>query len=135
MKGIDTNILLRLLLDDDREQADQAERYLARETRAEPCFVNRVVLCEVIWTLERVQRIDRSRVALAIDHLLRHDRLALEDADLVRVAAQRYQVGEMDFADALIGLSNHRHACEVTGTFDREAAKLDEFELVSRSSG
>jgi predicted nucleic-acid-binding protein len=129
--GIDTNVLVRYLTDDEPEMVDRAERLLERECTPDRLgFINLIVLCEVVWVLRAHYRFAREQIAAAIDALLRAPLLAVEHDDLVQRALLDFRTGKVDFADALIGLLNWRAGCEATATFDRKAAGLGTFRLL-----
>jgi predicted nucleic-acid-binding protein len=129
--GIDTNVLVRYLTDDEPEMVDRAERLLERECAPDRLgFVNAVVLCEVAWVLQRRYRFAREQIAVAIESLLHAPLLAVEHAEMAELAVKDYRSGRADFTDALIGLINRRAGCEATATFDRKAAQLDSFRLL-----
>ncbi len=131
MIGIDTNVLVRYLTNDEPEMADRAERLLERECNPDRLgFVNAVVLCEVAWVLRRRYRFGREPIAAAVEALLRAPLLAVEHAELAELALRDYRAGRADFTDALIGLINRQAGCEATATFDRRAAELDSFRLL-----
>lgn len=88
------------------------------------------MLCEIAWVLRSHYRFASEQIAAAIDALLRAPRLAIQHDDLVERALVDYRRGKIDFADVLIGLLNRSSGCEVTATFDREAAALDTFRLL-----
>jgi predicted nucleic-acid-binding protein len=131
MIGLDTNILVRFLVADDKQQADLARR-LVRErcTVEEPGFINLPVLCELVWTLDRTYGFDQKDIADAIDSILRSSTLKVESQQNVTAALHRFRREGADFPDALIAEVNRAHGCEVTATFDRKAARLDGFLLV-----
>jgi predicted nucleic-acid-binding protein len=130
--GLDTNVLVRLLVDDDAAQAHAARRFVAdRCSPEDPAFVDRVALCEMVWVLTSVHRFDRAPVADIVDKLLATEEIALEDSDVVHAALQTFRKGRVEFADALIGEVNRARGCQATATFDRKAAKLDGFMRVA----
>jgi predicted nucleic-acid-binding protein len=129
--AIDTNILLRLLLEDDAEQARQSRALVASMAAAhEPIFVNRAVLCETLWTLGRGYRYGRAQIARAIELLIAAPALRLEDADAVEEALTIFRVSGTGFVDTLIGVLNRRAGCATTYTFDRRAAATADFSAV-----
>ncbi|HEX2219437.1 MAG TPA: type II toxin-antitoxin system VapC family toxin [Gemmatimonadales bacterium] len=131
MKGLDTNGLVRLLVDDDPEQADRAEAFIRREHAAgSRCYVNKIVLCELVWVLERTYGYPRADVANALERLLHTAPLRLEGREDVRAAVRTYRDGRSDFADHLIGATNRNAGCTRTATFDRKATRLDTFEAL-----
>ena len=122
MKGIDTNVLARYLLNDDPEQAREAERFLVRECSAnDPGIVNRIVLCELVWVLERGYKLPRAQVVDLLERLFEVRQLVIEDFDDALVALRNYRKGG-GFADAFLGEVNQRLGCDYTATFDRKAA-------------
>jgi predicted nucleic-acid-binding protein len=129
--GIDTNVLVRYLTNDEPEMVDRAERLLERECTPDRLgFINLIVLCEVVWVLRAHYRFACEQIAAAIDALLRAPLLAVEHDDLVQRALHDYRTGKVDFADALTGLLNWRAGCEATATFDRKTAGLGTFRLL-----
>jgi predicted nucleic-acid-binding protein len=130
LKGLDTNVLLRLITADDLDQFERATRYLRDQGQHRPFWINSVVLCELIWALTASYKFDRPAVAAVVLLLLRSDEVALEGKQVIADALYLFQISRADFADCLIGLSNGLAGCERTATFDREAARLDEFDLI-----
>lgn len=132
MIGIDTNVLVRFFVKDDVVQLEAARPCLQSEcTVQSPGFVNRVVLCEFVWVLSRVYRIERDQVAGVLDNILHADSLTVEDEDLAEIALERYRNSDADFADCMIALTNERRGCDLTRTFDHKAVSaLAQFALV-----
>ena len=131
MIGIDTNVLVRYLTEDDPDMADRAQRLLEQECTPDRLgFINVVVLCEAVSVLRAQYRCAREAIAAAVEALLRAPLLAIEHAELAELALEDYRAGEADFTDALIGLINQRSGCEVTATFERKAGELDSFRLL-----
>jgi len=129
VRGLDTNVLLRVLVADDPEQLRRVRRFLAARPPGEPLFVNRIVVCELIWTLRRRFRFDREQIADVADRLLKSS-LVVEDYDALGFALYLYRTSGADLADCLLGVTNGLAGCARTATFDRRAAELDEFELI-----
>jgi predicted nucleic-acid-binding protein len=115
---------------DDPEQIERVRHYLRQERQHVPFWINRIVLCELVWSLTTSFKFDRERVAAVIMLLLRSDEMTIEGHQVVRDALYLFRTNKADFADCLIGLSNGLAGCERTATFDRRAARLDEFELI-----
>ena len=132
MIALDTNVLVRLLVKDDTAQLALARSYLRENCTPEnPALINRVVLAEFVWVLESCYGYPRERVAQAIDGLLAAAVLGVEDAPSVRAALARYRGDTIDFADALIAMTNLHAGASTTLTFDKNAARrLQEFSLV-----
>ena len=130
MKALDTNVLLRLLIADDADQAERATQYLLREQAHAPLLVNRIVLCELVWVLTRSLRYDREQTTHVITRILASDELQVEGRHIVRFGLYLFRVSRAGFADCMIGATNGMLGCERTATFDRRAGELDEFELI-----
>ena len=130
MKALDTNVLVRLLVSDDPEQARRAAAYIERYCTSEtPCWLNRVVLCELVWVLDRAYGYGRIEIATALEALLRTAQFKTEESDIAWAALHAYRAGA-DFADVVIALTNQRSGCEATATFDGKAMKQHGFEPV-----
>lgn len=128
MIGLDTNVLLRCFIDDDPPQATLARQFVKDQcTPNNPGFVDRVALCEFVWVLSRGYRYDRAQIAAVVENLLASQDIVLEDHECARTALRIFGGHSIGFADALIGAVNRARGCEVTATFDRDAAKLDGF--------
>ena len=103
---------------------------MADRPAGEPLFINRIVICELVWTLRRGFRLGRGQIADAVDRLLKSRVLEIEDYDALGFALYLYQTSGADLADCLLGVTNGLLGCERTATFDHRAAELDEFELI-----
>ena len=131
MIGLDTNVLVRYLAQDDARQAAVATRLFEQVLSDEnPGFVSAVTLCEVAWVLAECYAADRARIREAIEKVLSTRQIAVETPDLVRKTLRAWGDSGADFADALIGAVATAHGAEKTVTFDRAAARLPGFELL-----
>ena len=131
MIGLDTNVLLRLLLRDDEAQADAADRFVVSACTAEaPCLINRIVLVEAAWVLASGYGYGREQVAAILDAVLRTEVFAVENAAEAWAALKDYRAGNADFADCLIGRTNRALGAGATVSFDRKAQALDGFVAV-----
>lgn len=130
MIGLDTNALIRLMIDDDRQQAESV-RAAARAVIAGGgrLFINKVVLVEFVWVVSRIYKRSRMETGSYLGAILNNDDMIVEDADLAIQALELYNAGVADFPDALIAAGNRRAGCSTTLTFDRRAARLPEFQL------
>ena len=128
MIGLDTCVLVRYLVEDDTAQTSKAAHLIeTRCTGDAPGFVNRVVLCELVWVLESAYGYTRATIAATVESLLRTAELEIDASDAIWPALTAYRGGGVDFADALIGRLNRNAGCEGTATFDKGAAKLGDF--------
>lgn len=131
MIGLDTNLVVRLVTADDPKQTEAVRRLLkANCTPDHPGFINRIVLCELVWVLKRRFGYSRAAIADAVLALYRAPALRLEDAALLPDALRLYTNSRADLADILIGLGNRRAGCSATFTFDRRAAQVEGFQAL-----
>ena len=129
MGAADTNVLLRLLLDDDEEQAGAARAF--HRTQA-PLFVSHVVLAEVSWVLSSAYRYTRDEVRSAVEVLLETDGLELQEPAVVEAALADHRTSHAGFADCLILAVARRAGATPLGTFDRHLGKLDGAKKIGR---
>jgi predicted nucleic-acid-binding protein len=130
MKAVDANVLVRYLVGDDALQSRKAGRFLRRECSAsDPCLVNRIVLCELVWVLQRAYGYSRERIASTVEALLQVRQLVIEDHDEASTALKEFRAGA-GFADLFLGQINRRLGCEYTVTFDRGAGRRPGFRLL-----
>jgi predicted nucleic-acid-binding protein len=126
--GLDTNILVRYLTQDDPVQSRIASDVIERRLRgANPGFVSVVAMVEMVWVLSRAYRVPAPDVASAVERLLQVEALEVESAPAVFVAMIALKEGVGSFADALIAELGARAGCEHTLTFDRKALRITGF--------
>lgn len=131
MIGLDTNVLVRYLTLDDPEQSARATDLIEGAARdGVPLFVSAVVLCEIVWVLERAYGYRRPEIAIALEGLLRAAQLRFSDAALLWSAVADYRDGGADFADHVIGRQGVAAGCEATVTFDRALTHDPAFRLL-----
>jgi predicted nucleic-acid-binding protein len=129
--GLDTNILVRYLTQDDPAQAAKANEVIGQATtRGERLHIDVVGLCELFWVLVGPYGLARGTVADTLEKMLDTSLLSFEDKDLVREATAQFRRGPGDFADYLIGARNRRAGCDRTLTFDRALRKSASFHLL-----
>ncbi len=127
MIGLDTNVLIRHLTQDEPQQGKRASSLIKTACSLdEPGYINRVVICEVVWVLERAYRYERSLIATCLEAILRTADLRVENEKATWAALACYRDG-YDFADALIGETNMLAGVDKTYTFDKRAAELGVF--------
>ncbi len=121
MRAVDTNVLVRLVTRDDARQVAAAEAFVARGA-----WVPHLVLAEATWVLTSVYARGPDEVATAVEMLLNHQHLTLQDSDAVAAAVERLRKRPaLGFSDCLV-LEVARKAGHIPlGTFDRNLAKLD----------
>jgi len=129
--GLDTNVLIRYIVRDDPLQAEAASRLIENRCNLEnPGLVNPVVLCEIVWVLNRGYGYDRITTARVIRRILSVREFQVSRAELAWKALRLFENGTADFSDYLIGLSNQREKADTTFTFDRRAARSELFTMV-----
>ena len=131
MIGLDTNILVRYLTQDDPVQSAKACEIIERRLSEDrPGYLSVVVLAETVWVLDRAYGFDAAEIAAAIERILQIDVLEVESEQEVFTAMVSLKEGDGEFADALIGALCVTAGCSHTLTFDRKAARLAAFSLV-----
>jgi predicted nucleic-acid-binding protein len=121
MRAIDTNVLVRLVTRDDEKQVLAAEDFISRGA-----WISHLVLAETTWVLSAAYELDHKAIATAIEMLLEHERLTLQDSDVVAAALVHYRLKPaLGFSDCLV-LEIARKAGHLpVGTFDKQLSKLE----------
>ena len=121
MRAVDTNVLVRLVTRDDRRQTAAAESFVSKGA-----WVSTLVLMEATWVLTAVYDLTHGKIVTAVDMLLHHRDLTLQDPESVAAALEQYRKRPvLGFSDCLI-LETARKAGHIPlGTFDRNLSKLD----------
>lgn len=128
MLGLDTNVLVRFLVQDDVAQFEKAHRLIKREASAgRSIFISLLVLLETEWVLRSRYGLHKAEIMGAISGLLDTTEIKFEDEPGVEQALFMWKDGAADFADCLIGAHNLRLGCRATATFDMRAIKLPGF--------
>lgn len=131
MIGLDTNVVVRYLVQDEPHQSAAATRLVERIlTDEQPGFVTSVTLCEIVWVLAECYGADRQRIESVLEGLLTARQLIVEHAELVWAALIDWRGSPADFSDALIGRVTTARGGDRIVTFDRAAAKLPSFQLL-----
>lgn len=130
MIGLDTNILVRYLTQDDPIQSPKASEIIERRlTEENPGFVSIVAMVETVWVLERAFGLATQDIVRAVERMLQADVLVVENEREVFTAMIALKEGQGSFADAVIAALGARMGCSYTLTFNRKAARLPGFEL------
>jgi predicted nucleic-acid-binding protein len=131
MIGVDTNVVVRYLVEDDERQTKRAEALFRRAVaKGETIFVSDLVLCEIVWVLESVYRVQRSEIADLLENLMRARQVDVGDADLAHRALDAYRAGKGDFADYVIRERALSAGCGSVVTFDKQLWTEAGFEKV-----
>ena len=123
MIGIDTNVLVRYLAQDDPAQCLRADRLLESLTVDEPGFIPIAAVVELVWVMQNAYKKTKEEMIAFLEGLLRTEELVVENADVVWQAVHAYARANADFADCLIERSAHQARCTHTVTLDERAAK------------
>lgn len=128
MRAVDTNVLVRLITRDDDDQVRAAEAFVRKGA-----WVSHLVLAETTWVLISAYGLRHDQVATAIEMLLNHSEITVQDADVVSAAVEQYRSRpSLGFSDCLV-LEIARKAGHLPlGTFDRGLSKLDRAERLTR---
>ncbi len=128
MIGIDTNILLRLVIEDETEQTMRAAGLLDTSRKAnETLFVCDVTLCETVWVLRSGYRHRKATIIDILQDLIDSADFDFQSPDSLDRAFEDYKHGKADFADYLIGARCAEAGCRVTATFDKALLKEEGF--------
>jgi predicted nucleic-acid-binding protein len=121
MRALDTNVLVRLIVRDDPIQVRMAEEFVARGA-----WVSHLVLAETVWVLDAVYDRTGEQIVTAVDMLLNHADLTLQDSDVVALALESFRkYPALGFSDCLMVEIARRSGHLPMGTFDRGLAKLE----------
>ena len=130
MIGLDTNILVRYLTQDDPIQSAKATEIIERRFNEEnPGFVSTVAMVETVWVLDRGYRLAANEIAAAVERMLQTDVLVVENEQEVFTAMIALKEGQGSFAGAMIAALAARAGCSCTLTFDQKALRLSGFTL------
>lgn len=121
MRAVDTNVLVRLLVRDDEEQVRAAERFVASGA-----WVSHLVLIEAVWVLDAVYARTDRQIGDAVEMLLNHDVLTVQEGEVVAAALQTFRNrSAADFSDCLIVETARKAGHAPLGTFDRRLATVE----------
>lgn len=129
MIGLDTNVLVRFLTQDDPKQSHKANGLFEEaEIRGVDLWVSLVTLCELVWVLESCYKVSRAELTELLTKLFQVKQIRLENSTAAEAALAQYKSSmRADFSDCLIGLHNISRRCTHTVTFDKQAARLKGF--------
>ncbi len=135
MVGIDTNVLVRFVVQDDKKQAAIASELIEHYCSAEnPGLVGLIVLCEFVWVMSSAYEYSQEQVSSALKQILLTECFEVEQHGLAWSAMLDYSNGIGDYADCLIARTNELNGAETTFTFDRRVSRNKRFTLLSKQS-
>jgi predicted nucleic-acid-binding protein len=130
MRGLDTNVLVRYLTQDDPRQSVAAGRVIEDAARnQELLHLSVIVLCELVWVLNTAYDQSKSQIVETMDQILATPSFSIEYDALVRAALRSWRSGKGDFSDHLIGEINRGAGCRDTVTFDRALRNTSGFSV------
>lgn len=119
MTGLDTNILVRYLVQDDPEQSKTAANEIETGlSEGEQFFIADIVLCELVWVLESAYGYVRNKIVPVLEKILRTKQFEFQNKDILWQSLSGYQHKKGDFADHLIGRAGNKAGCREVLTFD-----------------
>lgn len=128
MLGLDTNVLVRFLVQDDQAQFERAQKLIGRESRAgSGVLIGLLVLLETEWVLRSRYNLTKAEILAAFSGLLASAELRFEDEHSIEAALFAWKDSPADFADCLIGARHRALGCRATASFDAKATKLPGF--------
>ena len=131
MIGLDTNVVVRYLVQDDPIQSAKATQIFERRlTEQVPGFISLVTMVETVWVLDTVYGLTAREIAQAVERMLQADTLVIQNEQEVFTAMIALKSGRGSFADALAGALGAWAGCGSTLTFDRKAGRIQGFEVV-----
>jgi predicted nucleic-acid-binding protein len=130
MIGLDTNVLVRYIAQDDSKQSPKATRLIESLTVDAPGYVSTVSVVELVWVLTGCYALSKSEICEVLETLLRTKEIIVAHADTLWKALRLFKEGKADFADCLIERSANEAGCVYTTTFDRDAAKHCGMQLI-----
>ena len=123
MIGLDTNVLVRYIMQDDEAQSNLANNLMESLTLVQSGWVSIVTIIELTWVLDRSYHLTRTQITQALETLLHTRELQVDQAETVWRAIRKYRDSKADLADCLIERSAVANGCDKTVTFDRIAAR------------
>jgi len=131
MTGLDTNVLVRYLTQDDLAQARKANALIDGAVgKGEGLHLDVIVLCELVWVLRGAYDFAKETVGEAVEKILDAAQFSVDDRDLLREALEAYRAGQGDFAEYVLGLRNRKAGCSATVTLDRALKKNGLFSVL-----
>lgn len=128
MLGLDTNVLVRFLVQDDQAQFERAQKIIGRESRTGGgVLISLLVLLETEWVLRSRYSLTKAEILVAFSGLLASAELRFEDEHSIEAALFAWKDSPADFADCLIGARHRALGCRATASFDAKATKLPGF--------
>lgn len=127
MISIDTNILIRIIVEDNDIQAQKALKLINKEQEV---FISALVICETAWVLESSYKLKKDEIIDVFENILRVSQFNIERSDAIWLALNEYKRINMDFSDCLIGAVAKINDSSPVMTFDKNASRSNLFKLI-----
>lgn len=119
MIALDTNVLVRFLVEDDAAQTRRAKSLIQKTQATTTCYISDVVVCELVWVLTSCYRVPRAEIAETLRRLTTSRQMTFDATDRITRALDAFTAGRGDFADYLLREHARTAGCETVATFDR----------------
>lgn len=123
MIGLDTNVIVRYIVQDDEAQAALATTLIESLSPAQPGYISIITLIELVWVLQGAYQASREDIIATLDNLLKTKEILIAQAGIVAQALRIFSHTKADFSDCLIERLGHAAQCEYTVSFDKGAIK------------
>jgi predicted nucleic-acid-binding protein len=131
MIGLDTNIIVRYIAQDDTVQSPKATKLVEALSNENPGFITLVAITELVWVMQGCYEASKEETVTILESLLHTREFVIENTEVVAQALYAYIASNADFSDCLIERSANHAQCTCTKTFDSKAAKTAGMLLVA----
>ena len=132
MKGLDTNVLVRYLTQDDEGQAEVAAKTIeGAAAKGEKMLIQPIILCELVWVLESAYDFPKTDLLRVLEGVLRVAQFEIVEKDTVWQALSDFRQGKGDFSDYYLGRANEKAGAAITLTFDKTLKGIPRFQVLS----
>jgi len=131
IKGLDTNVLVRYLTQDDEKQAEAAAKTIeGAAARGERMLIQPIILCELVWVLESAYDFPKSDLLRGLEGILQTAQFEIVEKDVIWQALSDYRRGKGDFSDYYLGRANVKAGAAITLTFDKTLKGSPRFQVL-----
>lgn len=131
IKGLDTNVLVRYLTQDDEKQAEAAAKTIeGAAARGERMLIQPIILCELVWALESAYDFPKSDLLRGLEGILQTAQFEIVEKDVIWQALSDYRQGKGDFSDYYLGRANKKAGAAITLTFDKMLKGTQYFQVL-----
>ena len=131
MTGIDTNVLVRYITQDDPAQSKAATNFIEKKLSKDNYgFINILVLCEIVWVLRKCYGAPKKKIIRVLEQVLHTAQFKVQNPQLVWLSLSDFRKGSADFSDYIVGRLNQWQECKTTFTFDKKASASETFQFL-----